>query len=398
MGFEVEQNNDGFDVADDFHYSTRIMVFGVGGAGGNAVGHMVEAKISDVEYVVANTDVAALRKKDGSLMKRIQLGRKLTKGQGAGNDPAKGREAAVETSDEIAKSFDGVSILFVAAGMGGGTGTGAAPIVAQLAKEKGILTIGVVTKPFDWEGAQKMEMAIKGIAEMKKNVDALIVIPNDRVRLLKGANISVMNAFIKVDEILGKAVMGIIQLLRGNGYINVDFADICATLRDSGIAHMAIGSGKGENKIDDALDEVLNSPLLETSITGAKRALLNISVSNPDSMGIEEYEQLNKKLAEKFNPNARYKIGMEFDETLADDELSIIAVATDFDEVPQPQPAKKPAPAANAAPAQSAQEASSEDPDEAAQTNGEKPVLGADPAYTESQDIELLLRKFQSNN
>ena len=390
MGFEIDKNNDGFDLIDDFNYSTKIMVFGVGGAGGNAVGHMVEASIGDVEYVIANTDVAALRKKDGSLMKRIQLGRKLTKGQGAGNDPTKGQEAAVETSEEIAKCFEGVSMLFVAAGMGGGTGTGAAPVVAQLAKEKGILTVGVVTKPFDWEGVNKMQMAVKGISEMKKNVDALIVIPNDRVRMLKGANISFMNAFVKVDEILCKAVTGIITLLRGDGYINVDFADICATLRESGIAHMAIGSGKGENRIDDALEEVLNSPLLETSITGAKRGLLNISVSGPDSMSLEEFDQLNKKLAEKFNPNARYKIGVEFDSNLADDELSIIAVATDFEESSVKQPAaaqqvKKSAPAEVRQTDDAAQETS--EPQENSSS-------GLGFGFSESQDIDTLLRKF----
>lgn len=180
MAFTIDDNNDGFEVADDFQMTTKIMVFGVGGAGGNAVSHMVESGIHDVEYVIANTDVAALRGKDGSKMKRIQIGRKTTKGQGAGNDPSKGRDSAEENREDIEKAMDGVSMLFIAAGMGGGTGTGAAPVVASVAKDKDILTVGVVTKPFGWEGTSKMRQAIGGISEMKKYVDALIVIPNDR--------------------------------------------------------------------------------------------------------------------------------------------------------------------------------------------------------------------------
>lgn len=401
MAFELNNNDDGFDVVDDFKYSTKIMVFGVGGAGGNAVSHMVGAGVCDVDYIVANTDVAALRSKDGSKMHRIQIGRKTTRGQGAGNDPSRGQASAEENRDDIAKELDGVSMLFIAAGMGGGTGTGAAPVVSAIAKEKNILTVGVVTKPFDWEGAQKMQQAVKGISEMKKNVDALIIIPNDRVRQLKGSNITIKNAFEKVDEILCKAVTGIITLLHGNGYINVDFADICMALKDSGIAHMAIGTGKGDNKVDDALDEILNSPLLETSISGAKRGLLNISVPAADSMSLEEFDSLTKKIAEKFNPNARYKCGVEFDENLADDEISIIAVATDFEDEPVKQPApqaKKLAAAGGtaqtAAPAQANGEAAPAPAQAASAPAGTG--MGANLGYTESQDIELLLRKFQN--
>ena len=336
MAFEIDNNDDGFDISDDFQMSTKIMVFGVGGAGGNAVGHMVETGVMDVDYVIANTDVAALRKKDASKMARIQIGRKTTHGQGAGNDPERGRASAEENRDDIAERLEGVSMLFVAAGMGGGTGTGAAPVVASIAKEKGILTVGVVTKPFDWEGASKMEQAIGGVSEMKKYVDALIVIPNNRLKELKGAKITLKNAFGEVDNILCKAVIGVIKLLQGDGYINVDFADISMALRNSGIAHMAIGTGKGENKIDAALDEVLNSPLLETSIDGAKRGLLNVSI--PASFPLEEFDTLTHEISVKFNADAKFKAGVVFDESLADDEISLIVVATDFDEDSEPTP------------------------------------------------------------
>lgn len=329
MGFARDTVKDDFEVADDYQMATKIMVFGVGGAGGNAVKHMVEYGICDVDYVTANTDVAALRAQDGSKMKRIQIGRKTTKGRGAGNDPSRGQESAEENREDIAAALDGVSMLFVAAGMGGGTGTGAAPVVASIAKEKGILTVGVVTKPFDWEGTHKMAQAMGGISEMKKYVDALIVIPNDRVRQLKGSNITAKNAFEKVDEVLCKAVMGIIKLIQQTGYLNVDFSDITMALKDSGIAHMAMGKGKGDNKIADALDEVLNSPLLETSISGARRGLVCISI--PENSPFEEFETLAKDISEKFNYGAQYKCGINLDSDLADDEISIIAIATDFD-------------------------------------------------------------------
>lgn len=330
MAFAVDKNNDGFDAPDDFQMSTKIMVFGVGGAGGNAVEHMVNTGVSDVDYVIANTDVAALRNKDGKMMNRVQIGRKTTGGRGAGNDPSKGRASAEENKDDIAEKLDGVAMLFITAGMGGGTGTGAAPVVASVAKERGILTVGVVTKPFQFEGDAKMNQAMAGIAEMKKYVDALIVIPNERLREFKGTKLSLVNAFAAVDDILCKAVMGIIQLLQGEGYINVDFADITMALKDSGIAHIAIGRGRGDNRLDDALDEVLHSPLLETSIDGARRGLLNVSV--PGSFLLDDFAALMDDITNKFNDDARYKVGVVIDPTLGDEEISIIAVATDFSE------------------------------------------------------------------
>lgn len=389
MAFAIDDIDDGFDLPDDFQMNTKIMVFGVGGAGGNAAAHMVDSGVLDVEYVIANTDVAALRKKDGSKMKRIQIGRKTTRGQGAGNDPSKGQASAEENRDDIAGVLDGVSMLFVAAGMGGGTGTGAAPVVAAVAKEKGILTVGVVTKPFDWEGEAKMQMALGGVSEMKKYVDALIIIPNNRVRELRGSKpkVSLKEAFGEVDDVLCKAVTGMIRLLQGDGYINVDFADITMALHESGIAHIAIGKGKGDNKIDEALNEVLNSPLLETSINGARRGLLNISI--PSSFPLDEFDGLSKEISEKFNADAKFKTGVVFDDDLADDELSLIVVATDFaDESPNmltgisaPNvPVEGPTP----------DESSDNDFDFGGKSSGATFSEG----FGDSQDIDSLLRKF----
>lgn len=385
MAFIPDSLDDGFEVAEDFQLATQIMVFGVGGAGGNAVEHMVNSGVGDVEYVIANTDVAALRSKDGSKMTRIQIGRKTTRGQGAGNDPTRGRQSAEENRDDIADKLDGVSMLFVAAGMGGGTGTGAAPVISSIAKEKGILTVGVVTKPFDFEGKPKMREALKGVNEMKKNVDALIVVPNERIKELKGSNITIKNAFEKVDEILTKAVMGIISLIHKTGYLNIDFADICSTLRESGIAHMAIGTGKGDRKVDEAIEEVMNSPLLETSISGARRGLLNVSL--PESFELEEFDSLMKKITENFDTEAKYKCGVVFDETLEKDEISIIAIATDFiDE--DPEPVVSIGVNAETAPDEKAEESPVEVPSEAVSAGVRR------TGFSETQDIDTLLRKF----
>ncbi len=328
MAFEIDTHDDDFELDVPFDDVTRIMVIGVGGGGGNAVDHMIDAGMTDIEYVVANTDVKALRSKDGSKMKRMQIGRKRTKGQGAGNNPAVGQEAAVESHDELQNVMEKVSMVFVAAGMGGGTGTGAAPVVANIAKEKDILTVGVVTKPFAWEGEAKMTQAMQGISEMQKYVDALIVIPNEKVKELSNGKLTALDAFKAVDGVLYKAVRGISELVTGVGFMNVDFADVTMALKDSGIAHMAIGKGKGDNKIQDALNEVLHSPLLETSITGANRVLLNVSI--PTSCTLDDFDTISAEITKNAAPNARVKAGIMFDDTLEDDEISIIAIATDF--------------------------------------------------------------------
>ncbi|MBQ8171897.1 MAG: cell division protein FtsZ [Oscillospiraceae bacterium] len=338
MAFEIDKHDDEFEL-EEFEDSTKIMVIGVGGGGGNAVDHMIEAGMTGVDYVVANTDVKALRSKDGSKMKRMQIGRKRTRGQGAGNNPLVGQEAAVESHDELDAVMDKISMVFVAAGMGGGTGTGAAPVVANIAKERDILTVGVVTKPFAWEGKEKMNQAMKGIEEMQKYVDALIVIPNEKVKEISNGKLSALDAFKAVDGVLYKAVRGISDLVTGVGFMNVDFADVTMALKDSGIAHMAIGKGKGDNKIQLALDEVLHSPLLETSIAGAHRVLLNVSI--PTSCTLDDFDAISAEITKNAAPDARVKAGIMFDDDLDEDEISIIAIATDFGETPaNPFPVK----------------------------------------------------------
>ncbi len=327
MAFEIDKHDDDFEL-DEFEDSTKIMVIGVGGGGGNAVDHMIEAGMSGVDYVVANTDVKALRSKDGSKMKRMQIGKKRTRGWGAGNEPQVGQESAEESRDELNAAMDKVSMIFVAAGMGGGTGTGAGPVVASIAKERNILTVGVVTKPFAWEGKEKMLQALKGIDEMKKYVDALIVIPNEKVKEISNSKLTTIEAFKAVDSVLYKAVRGISDLVTGVGFMNVDFADVTMALKDSGIAHMAMGKGKGDDKIQKALDEILHSPLLETSISGARRVLLNVSI--PTSCTLDDFDTISAEITKNAAPNARVKAGIMFDDTLDDDEISIIAIATDF--------------------------------------------------------------------
>ena len=328
MAFEIATRDDEFVMDDDFEDQTKIMVIGVGGGGGNAVSHMVEGGMTGIDYVVANTDVKALRSKDGSRMRRIQIGKKRTKGQGAGNKPSVGQESAEENRDELKAVMEDESMVFIAAGMGGGTGTGAAPVVANIAKELGKLTVGVVTKPFAFEGQAKMNQALKGIAEMRKYVDSLIVIPNEKVKEISNAKLSMIDAFKAVDSVLYKAVKGISDLVKGVGFMSVDFADVTMALKDSGIAHMAIGQGKGDNKNEEALDQVLHSPLLETSILGARRLLINISI--PMTTSADEVDGIASEITKNAAPDAEIKMGMQFDESLAEDEVSVIVIATDF--------------------------------------------------------------------
>ena len=307
---------------------TTIKVIGVGGGGGNAVSHMVEGDMTGIDYVVANTDVKALRSKDGSRMRRIQIGKKRTRGQGAGNNPSVGQDSAEENRDDLKNVMESESMVFIAAGMGGGTGTGAAPVVASIAKEMGKLTVGVVTKPFTFEGQAKMNQALKGIAEMRKYVDSLIVIPNERVKEISNAKLSMADAFKAVDNVLYKAVKSISDLVKGVGFISLDFADVTMALKDSGIAHMAIGQGKGDNKNADALDQVLHSPLLETSISGARRLLISIGI--PMTTSADEVDIIATEITKNAAPDAEIKMGMQFDDNLAEDEVSIIVIATDF--------------------------------------------------------------------
>lgn len=305
----------------------NIKVVGVGGGGGNAVNCMAKAGIKNIEYIALNTDVAALNK--SAATQRIQIGVKLTKGRGAGNKPEVGEKSAEENRDEIANALKGANMMFITAGMGGGTGTGAAPVVAAIAKEMGILTVAVVTKPFHFEREQKMRQAERGIAELMKHVDSLVVIPNER--LLDGMQkmLTMKESFTLADDILKTGVQSISNLITQDGFINLDFADVSTIMKDAGYAHMGLGNGSGKDKAAEAANMVISSPLLETSISGAKRLLVNIVMAeNVLSADVDTATQLISGAAAD---GVEMIFGASFDETM-DDEMRISVIATGFDE------------------------------------------------------------------
>lgn len=311
---------------DDFDSVVNIKVLGVGGGGGNALDYMISSGIKNVEYISINTDVYAL--KNSKATQRVQIGAKLTKGRGAGNKPEIGQRSAEESREEIAAALKGANMVFITAGMGGGTGTGAAPVVAEIARELDILTVSVVTKPFMFEREQKMKQAEKGIANLRSHVDSLVIIPNER--LLVGAEkpLTMKESFALSDEVLWKAVKSISDLINVVGYINLDFSDVTTIMKDAGIAHMAMGSGSGKNKSEEAANEVISSPLLETSLAGAGKILANIVMS--EDVLSDEVDTLSKLITEAAQPDAEVIIGAVFDETL-EDEILVTVIATGFE-------------------------------------------------------------------
>ena len=316
-----------FDFDDEeFERDVKIKVVGVGGGGGNAVENMVRNNVEGVDFIIINTDVAALKSKDGNTMERVQIGRKTTKGRGAGGKPPVAAESAKENSDDIAEVLKGASLVFVAAGMGG-TGTGAAPVIAQIAKDMGILTVGVVTKPFDFEREFKMNLALQGIAELRKYVDALIIVPNQRLLSIKEKNISIKAAYAMVDNVLYQAVKGISDLITHDGVINIDFEDVRTTLEGAGDAHMAIGHGSGDTRAEDAVAEVVNSPLLETSIKNAGKLLVNLTMS--EDTPLDDVEKVMQLLTQSAAPDVQVIHGVDLDSSLSD-EMVITVIATCF--------------------------------------------------------------------
>ena len=315
-----------FEFDESIDQCAKIKVVGVGGSGGNAVNTMIDSQVGGVDFLVANTDVQALRISKAPT--KIQIGRQLTKGLGAGADPSKGREAALEDREQVAELLKGADMIFVAAGMGGGTGTGAAPVIAEVAKEVGALTVGVVTKPFSREGKQRLSKADEGIRELKKYVDSLIVIPNDRLIGLAGKSMSIIDAFKPADDVLRQAVQGISDLITTSGFINVDFADVKAIMSERGMAMMGIGIASGENRAVEAALRAISSPLLEeVDISGARGVLVNIAGSS--SMTMDEFEAVNRSIHEKVHEDANIIIGVSIDETLGD-QLKVTAIATGF--------------------------------------------------------------------
>jgi len=315
-----------FEFDQSIEPTAKIMVVGVGGGGSNAVNTMIDKHVHHVEFIVANTDAQALRTSKAPT--KIQLGSQLTKGLGAGADPGVGRDSAVEDRERLLESLQGADMVFIAAGMGGGTGTGAAPVIADVAKELGALTVGVVTKPFTREGKRRKEQAEHGIRELKKHVDSLIVIPNDRLIGLAGKNTSILDAFKPSDDVLRQAVQGISDLITTTGMINVDFADVKSIMSVRGMAMMGIGIANGDNRAADAATAAISSPLLEDiDISGAKGVLVNICGSA--SMTMDEYEIVSRIIHEKVHEDANIIIGLLVDEELGD-TLKVTAIATGF--------------------------------------------------------------------
>ncbi len=320
----------------DFNYEeamepdVNIKVIGVGGGGGNAVNCMVDSGVSNIEYIAINTDAKALNKSKATT--RIPIGAKLTKGRGAGNKPEIGQRSAEENRDEIEAHLKGADMIFITAGMGGGTGTGAAPVVAKIAKEMDILTVAVVTKPFLFEREQKMAQAEKGIAELRKYVDSLIVIPNEK--LLDGKQqLTMKQSFSLSDDVLKTGVKSISDLIVEEGYINLDFADVSTIMRGAGYAHMAIGHGSGKDKAKEAANAVISSPLLETSISGAKRLLINIAMS--EDILSSDVDAATKMITDTAAEGVEFIFGTAFKEDMQD-EMTITVIAAGFDDPDAP--------------------------------------------------------------
>ena len=305
----------------------NIKVIGVGGGGNNVVNRMVKSGAKGVDFVAINTDKQALNVSSANY--KIQIGEKLTHGQGAGSDPEVGRKSAEESRNQIAKALENTDMVFITAGMGGGTGTGGAPIVAEIAKELDILTVAVVTKPFGFEGARRMRAAEAGIEELKDRVDSLVIIPNDRLKHATDQKITFANAFEIADDVLRQAVQSISDLIRDTGFINLDFADVTAVMKNAGMAHMGVGRAAGKGKAEEAAKMAISSPLLETSIAGARGVLINITGSM--DIGLEEVEQAASLVQQAVHPDALTIFGATFDETL-DDEIRVTVIATGFED------------------------------------------------------------------
>ena len=317
-------------------FGINIKVVGVGGGGNNAVNRMINEGLQGVDFVAINTDKQALKKSVAPT--QLAIGEKITNGFGAGSNVEIGKRAAEEANAEVKKSIAGSDLVFITAGMGGGTGTGAAPIIAKAAQEQDILTVGVVTTPFAFEGKRRMDQAREGIEELGQYVDSLLVIPNERLKMVSDTRITLANAFSQADEILLRGVQSISDLINKTGFINIDFADIRSVLEKSGVAYMGLGKASGKDKAQAAATMAISSPLLETSIKGAKGVIVSITASI--NVGLEDVDQACTMISSECNPNASVIWGVNFDETL-DDEMQITLIAAGFDKEPVEAPAKE---------------------------------------------------------
>ena len=316
FGFETAPNN-----------VVNIKVVGVGGGGNNVVNLMVRSGTKSVDFVAVNTDKQALDASNATF--KLQIGEKLTHGKGAGANPDVGKKAAEENRSQLAKALENTDMVFVTCGMGGGTGTGGSPIVADVARELGILTVGVVTKPFAFEGKRRMQQAEEGILELKNKVDSLVIIPNERLKLATDQKITFANAFEIADDVLRQAVESISDLIKNVGFINLDFADVTSVMKDAGLAHMGVGRAAGEGKAKEAAKMAVSSPLLETSINGAKGVLVNVTGSM--DIGLEEVETAATLVQQAAHPDANIIFGAAFDEEL-EDEIRVTVIATGFED------------------------------------------------------------------
>ncbi len=318
MAFEMDGKNTN---------NVKIKVIGVGGGGNNAVNRMISSGVQGVDFITVNTDKQVLIK--SSAETKISIGDKLTKGHGAGSNPEIGAQAAEESAEEIANCLKDTDMVFITAGMGGGTGTGAAPVVAKLAKEMGILTVDIVTKPFGFEGKRRMDLAEGGIDNLCKYVDSLIVIPNERLKQVSDTKITLANAFAVADDVLKHGIQSISDLINVDGFINLDFADVTAIMQNSGYAHMGLGIAEGKEKATQAAQLAISSPLLESSIAGARGIIVNITAS-PD-VSLDEITLASSMIAEKAHPEVNLIWGVAFDNSF-DDKMSITVIATNFED------------------------------------------------------------------
>lgn len=318
-----------FGMDNEVEKIVSIKVVGVGGGGGNAVNRMIDSSLSSVDFISINTDSMALNFSKASY--KLHIGDKTTKGKGAGGVPEVGAKAAEENRDEISAALKDSDMVFITAGMGGGTGTGAAPIVAAIAQELGILTIGIVTKPFAFEGRRRMEQAEQGVSQLKNNVDALLVIPNDRLKLISDQKITLKNAFQAADDVLRQGVQSISDLINITGLVNLDFADVSAVMRNAGYAHMGVGRASGKDKAQQAATQAVSSPLLETSIKGARGVIINITAS--EDVDLSDIDVAASMIHDQVHPDVNLIWGAALDSSLQD-EMVITVIATGFDDMP----------------------------------------------------------------
>ncbi|MTI70762.1 MAG: cell division protein FtsZ [Firmicutes bacterium] len=372
-----------FDV--DMEQFAHIKVVGVGGGGNNALNRMIEAEVKGVEFIAINTDKQALQTSRAEC--KIQVGDKLTKGLGAGANPQIGKKAAEESRNDIHEALKGADMVFITAGMGGGTGTGAAPIVAEVAKELGILTVGVVTKPFMFEGRRRMKHAHQGIEELKTRVDTLVTIPNDRLLQVVEKKTSIMDAFKIADDVLRQGIQGISDLIAVPGLVNLDFADVKTIMLDQGLAHMGIGRANGENRASEAAKQAIHSPLLETSIEGAKGVLLNITGGS--NLGLFEVNEAADLIKQSVDSDANIIFGAVLDEDLKDD-IKITVIATGFDSAKQKENKENKE-------SKEGKEGKEDKKNNKTKDEKEDKKKGAKEFDTEELDIPTFLRKRNSN-